>query len=124
LGVSYVIMIIVSAGTAPDQQRSILWLTGTTLILTIGELYLSPIGLSLVTKVAPARMVSMMMGVWFLSNFFGNYLSGFLGTFWEKMPRMSFFVMLTLLGLIAGAAIFALSRPVGRVVAKHEQNYT
>jgi POT family proton-dependent oligopeptide transporter len=68
-------------------------------------------------------MVSMMMGVWFLSNFFGNYLSGFLGTFWEKMPRMSFFVMLTSLGLMAGAAIFALSRPVGRVVAKHEQNY-
>jgi POT family proton-dependent oligopeptide transporter len=123
LGASYVLMIIVSSGTAPDQQRSILWLAGTTLVLTIGELYLSPIGLSLVTKVAPARMVSMMMGVWFLSNFFGNYLSGFLGTFWEKMPRMSFFVMLTSLGLMAGAAIFALSRPVGRVVAKHEQNY-
>jgi proton-dependent oligopeptide transporter, POT family len=123
LGVSYVLMIIVSSGTAPDQQRSILWLAGTTLVLTIGELYLSPIGLSLVTKVAPARMVSMMMGVWFLSNFFGNYLSGFLGTFWEKMPRMSFFVMLTLLGLIAGAAIFALSRPISKVVAKHEQNY-
>jgi POT family proton-dependent oligopeptide transporter len=121
LGISYVIMIVVSAGTAPQQQRSVLWLAGTTLVLTIGELYLSPIGLSLVTKVAPARMVSMMMGVWFLSNFFGNYLSGFLGTFWDKMPRMSFFVMLTLLGLLAGAAIFALSRPIGRVDAKHEQ---
>ncbi len=121
LGVSYVIMIVVSVDTAPDQQRSILWLAGTTLVLTIGELYLSPIGLSLVTKVAPARMVSMMMGVWFLSNFFGNYMSGFLGTFWEKMPRTSFFIMLTLLGLMAGAAIFAFNRPVGRAVAKHER---
>jgi proton-dependent oligopeptide transporter, POT family len=122
LGLSYVIMIIASSGTAPGQQRSILWLTGTTFVLTIGELYLSPIGLSLVTKIAPVRMVSMMMGVWFLSSFFGNYMSGFLGTFWEKMPKMSFFLMLTILGLMAGFAILALSRPVGKVIANHEQN--
>jgi proton-dependent oligopeptide transporter, POT family len=121
LGISYVIMIIASAGTAPDERRSILWLLGTTLVLTVGELYLSPIGLSFVTKVAPARMVSMMMGIWFLSNFFGNYLSGFLGTFWEKMPKMSFFMMLTAMGVLAGVALLALSRAVGRILAKHEQ---
>jgi proton-dependent oligopeptide transporter, POT family len=123
LGVSYIIMIIVSAGTAPDQLRSILWLAGTTVVLTIGELYLSPIGLSFVTKVAPARMVSMMMGVWFLSSFFGNYLSGYLGTYWEKMPKMSFFTMLTLIGVLTGIILLVLSRPVGKIVAKHEQNY-
>jgi proton-dependent oligopeptide transporter, POT family len=123
LGISYVIMIIASASAAPGQQRSILWLAGTTFILTIGELYLSPIGLSLVTKIAPVRMVSMMMGVWFLSSFFGNYMSGFLGTYWEKMPRMSFFMMLTIMSLLAGFAILALSRPFGKVVAKHEQSY-
>ena len=50
------------AGGAP--QASWLWLFAYFVVLTIGELYLSPIGLSLVTKVAPARMVSMMMGVW------------------------------------------------------------
>jgi POT family proton-dependent oligopeptide transporter len=104
----------------PEDRRSVLWLAGTTFVLTIGELYLSPIGLSFVTKVAPARMVSMMMGVWFLSSFFGNYLSGYLGTFWETMPRTSYFLMLTLLGLGAGFAIWALSRPIQRVVAKHD----
>jgi POT family proton-dependent oligopeptide transporter len=89
-------------------------------VLTIGELYLSPIGLSLVTKVAPQRIVSMMMGVWFLSSFFGNYFAGFLGTYWERMPRQTYFMMLTLLGVGAGVAIFALSRPVNKIISKHE----
>jgi len=120
LGLSYIIMILASRGMAPDVRRSVLWLTGTTFVLTIGELYLSPIGLSLVTKVAPARMVSMMMGVWFLSSFFGNYLSGYLGTFWEKMPREGFFLMLTVLGLAAGCAMYVLGRPLNKVVARHE----
>jgi proton-dependent oligopeptide transporter, POT family len=106
---------------APDIRRSVLWLVGTTFVITIGELYLSPIGLSLVTKVAPARMVSMMMGVWFLSSFFGNYLSGYLGTFWEKMPRSNFFLMLTALGVGSGIAMYALGRPLGRIVARHEK---
>ena len=68
------------------------------------------------TKVAPARIVSMMMGVWFLSSFFGNYLSGYLGTFWEKMPHTNFFLMLTVLGLSAGFAILAFSKPIRKVV--------
>ncbi len=121
LGLSFVIMIIGSQGMAPEDRRSVMWLVGTTLVLTVGELYLSPIGLSLVTKVAPARIVSMMMGVWFLSSFFGNYLSGFLGTFWEKMPRTVFFMMLTILGVAAGLAIWALSRPLKAIVSPHER---
>jgi len=58
---------------------------------------LSPVALSLVTKLAPVRMVSMLMGMWFLSNFAGNYLAGYLGTFWERMPKQTFFIMLSLL---------------------------
>ena len=121
LGLSFIIMIIAVQGLEPDQRRSVLWLLSTTFVLTIGELYLSPIGLSLVTKVAPQRIVSMMMGVWFLSSFFGNYFSGFLGTYWEKMPREMFFTMLTLLGVGAGVAMFILSRPVNRIISKHER---
>jgi proton-dependent oligopeptide transporter, POT family len=75
-------------------------------------MYLSPIGLSLVVKVAPARLVSMLMGMWYMSNFFGNYLSGHIGSFYEKMSRESFFLMLAALGVIAGIAIFALSKPL------------
>jgi len=91
-------------------------LVGCTLLYTVGELYLSPIGLSLVTKIAPGRLVSMLMGVWFLSSFFGNYLTGYLGTYYEKMPRDSYFLMLTILAVVTGLAIFALNRPLKRAI--------
>ena len=52
------------------------------------------------------------MGMWFLSNFIGNYLTGYLGTFYEKMPRDAFFVMLGGIALAAGLAIFALGKPL------------
>ena len=90
--------------------------------LTIGELYLSPIGLSFVTKVAPMRIVSMMMGVWFLANFIGNYMTGYLGTFYEKMPRNQFFTMLLVIGVAAGAVLFVIGRPLDRIVSKHDRH--
>jgi POT family proton-dependent oligopeptide transporter len=120
-GASYLVMILAAQGTGPEERGSVAWLVGTVLILTIGELYLSPIGLSLVTKAAPARIVSMMMGVWFLSSFFGNYFSGFLGTFWERMPREAFFLMLIGLGLCGGLAIWLIGRPLERVVAENDK---
>ena len=116
LGLGFLPLMYISAGLQPDQKISFLWLAGSTFIYTLGELYLSPIGLSLVTKVAPARIVSMMMGVWFLSNFLGNYLTGYLGTFYEKMPRQAFFSLLAALAVGAGLAIFALSKPLKNAV--------
>jgi dipeptide/tripeptide permease len=59
-----------------DGKGSLFWPIFCTLMLTVGELYLSPIGLSLVTKVSPVRIVSMMMGMWFVSSFFGNIALG------------------------------------------------
>jgi POT family proton-dependent oligopeptide transporter len=112
-------MVLAAAGTEPDERRSVAWLFGTVFILTLGELYLSPIGLSLVTKVAPARIVSMMMGIWFLSSFFGNYFSGFLGTFWNRMDHETFFLMLAGLGVAGGFAIRLLGRPLERTVTVH-----
>ena len=115
LGLAFVVM-IVGAGHIGDGVGSVWWLVATTFVLTMGELYLSPIGLSLVTKVAPARIVSMMMGIWFLSSFFGNYLSGFLGTFWEKMPKESFFLMLSVLGMGTGLVMWAINAPLKRAI--------
>jgi POT family proton-dependent oligopeptide transporter len=116
LGLGFVPLMLVAKGLGDTQKISFLWLAGCTLIYTVGELYLSPIGLSLVTKVAPARLVSMLMGVWFLSNFLGNYLTGFLGAYYEKMPRDAFFMMLTILAVLTGAALFALNRPLKRAL--------
>jgi POT family proton-dependent oligopeptide transporter len=116
LGIGFVPLMYVVHGLSDTARISFLWLTGGTLIYTIGELYLSPIGLSLVTKVSPARLVSMMMGMWFLSSFFGNYLSGYLGTYYEKMSHESFFLMLTVIGVVTGLAIFALQAPLKKAI--------
>ena len=90
---------------------------GTTLIYTMGELYLSPIGLSLVTKVSPARIVSMMMGMWFVSSFAGNYLSGSLGTLYDDMSKQAFFLMLSAIGVGTGLAMWALNKPLKKALA-------
>jgi POT family proton-dependent oligopeptide transporter len=116
LGLSFLALMLIVNGLGETARINFMWLVGCTLIYTIGELYLSPIGLSLVTKVAPARLVSMLMGMWFLSNFFGNYLAGYLGTFYEKMSHESFFLMLMTLGVAAGLAILALGKPLRRAV--------
>lgn len=117
LGISFLVMIPAAWSFNEAGKVSILWLAASTAILTIGELYLSPVGLSLVTKIAPAKLVSMMMGMWFVSSFFGNYLAGFLGMFWEKMPKEVYFLMLAALGFGAGLMMLAVLKPLKRAIA-------
>ena len=119
LGISFLPLIYITAGLGPDQRISFLWLVGGTFIYTVGELYLSPIGLSLVTKAAPARLVSMLMGMWFLSSFFGNFLSGYLGTYYEKMSHEAFFLMLMALGIASGVAIVAVRNPLRKAIGQN-----
>ena len=64
---------------APGVKVSILWLTGLYFIHTMGELMLSPIGLSLMTTLAPKQLHGMMMGMWFLASAYGQYAAGILG---------------------------------------------
>ncbi len=118
LGAAFCIMIL-AAKTIGDGRGSVLWLVATTLVLTIGELYLSPVGLSLVTKVSPPRIVSMMMGMWFLSSFAGNYLSGYLGTYYTTMPRESFFTLMAVLAIIAAIAMAAFNKPLKSALGNH-----
>ena len=108
-------MMVAAAGATVD--RSVLWLVGTTFVLTIGELYLSPIGLSLVSKVAPARMVSMLMGLWLATSFAGNLIAGWLGSFWSSMDKTTFFLMIAGIALIASAVILAFNRPLRNVIS-------
>ena len=96
---------------------SMLWLIAFNAVLTMGELYLSPVGLSLVTKLAPARMVSMLMGVWFMSQFAGNYLAGYIGHFWSLWPKGYFFLMVAGISGLAGIIILILLKPLKRAMA-------
>jgi POT family proton-dependent oligopeptide transporter len=116
LGLSFLPLIFISRGLGDTSRISFLWLVGSTFIYTLGEMYLSPIGLSLVVKISPPRMVSMLMGVWYLAVSAGNYMAGHLGTYYEKMSHPSFFLMLLAWGVAAGIAIFALQRPLKNAV--------
>jgi POT family proton-dependent oligopeptide transporter len=117
LGVALANLIMVGAvWEAAGDEASWLWLLGYFVVVTIGELYLSPIGLSLVSKVAPARMVSMLMGLWLATSFTGNFLAGWLGSFWSSMDKGMFFLMIAGIAAFAAAVIFAFNRPVERVI--------
>jgi POT family proton-dependent oligopeptide transporter len=109
MAVAYLIMIAV-AGMAQDGQKlNLIWVTSVVFLFTIGELYLSPIGQAMVAKVAPVRMVSMFMGIWYLSSFFGNYLAGFIGSFYDRMGNQSYFGIMVGMSLLA-VAMFLLPR--------------
>lgn len=116
LGVAFIVMIVADWTIPVDGKGSLLWLVACTWIFTMGELYLSPIGLSLVTKMSPARIVSMMMGVWFLSSFLGNYLSGYIGSYYNIMAKDSFFTLLMGLGIGAGIVFFLVNRSLARIL--------
>jgi POT family proton-dependent oligopeptide transporter len=118
LGAAFLILIPPARDLALNPRASLWWLAGCALVLTVGEIYFSPIGLSLVTRIAPVRIVSMMMGVWFLSSFFGNYLSGYLGTLWEKMPKENFFLLMFAMSFAAGIAFFGLLKPLKKAIGK------
>jgi proton-dependent oligopeptide transporter, POT family len=93
-------------------QASWLWLFAFFVVITVGELYLSPTSLSFVTKIAPTRVLSLMMGLWLASSFIGNLLAGYLGTFWSSISPAAFFLMLAGIAGASGVAICAMRIPL------------
>lgn len=112
MGVGFLFMVGASRESATMGKAAAWWVIMAYLFHTIGELCLSPVGLSMVTKVAPARMVSAMMGVWFLANAAANKLSGVVGGYSEQMGEFSVFLSLVAVGVVGGGLLWALS---GRV---------
>lgn len=106
------LVLVVAASVSAGAQASWLWLFLYFVVLTVGELYLSPTSLSLVTKVAPASLLSMMMGVWLATSFVGGFLAGYLGAFWSSMTKDHFFLMLAAISAGAGLIIALLIRPL------------
>jgi POT family proton-dependent oligopeptide transporter len=94
------------------------WLVASYFVSEIGELCLSPVGLSAVTKLAPVRIVGLMMGVWFLSNAFGNKLAGWAASFFSSMPLNSLFTIVTLVLVGASLVMFALVKPSRRLMGE------
>ncbi|MBL0145162.1 MAG: peptide MFS transporter [Chitinophagaceae bacterium] len=105
------------------EKASAWWLMGTYGVITIGELLLSPMGLSLVSKLSPVRITSLMMGGWFLATSIGNKLSGLLATMWDGYEhKANFFWVNFVLLLIATFIIFGMLKWLNRIMKEKGVN--
>lgn len=119
----FVVLLIASRGLpAPstltgtsDILVSPNWLIGTYLVLTIAELFLSPMGLSFVAKVAPPQYSGLMQGGWLAATAIGNLLVGVMGTFWDKLPLMTFWGVLVVCCILSAVFIFSVMKKLERV---------
>jgi proton-dependent oligopeptide transporter, POT family len=101
--------------TAIQHQVSPLWLIAAYMVISLGELMLSPMGLSLVSKVAPSRMRGLMMGGWFVATAIGNKLT-VIGVLWTKWYHSSFWLLCSLLALGMAFVLLALMRPLKKAM--------
>ena len=120
LGLGFVVMVGAGVAAGGGAQVSPWWLIVTYLLHTLGELTLSPVGLSAMTKLAPARVSSLMMGVWFLGASVGNFIAGFIASFYETMALPSFMGLVASIAIAAGVVFFFLAGPFKRMMAKAE----
>ena len=112
MGLAFLVLVPAGAMASGEGIRVSPWfLVASYFISELGELCISPVGLSAVTKLAPLRIVGLMMGVWFLSNAFGNKVAGWAAGFFSSMPLNALFGYVTVVLLIASAVMFMLIKP-------------
>jgi POT family proton-dependent oligopeptide transporter len=116
VGLAFVLLVPAGAIAQGGVRISPLWLVGVYFIEELGELCLSPVGLSVVTKLAPKQVVGLMMGVFFLSNAVGNKLAGWSAGFISTTPLPTLFGATAAVTLGAAAVMFLLIKPVERLM--------
>jgi POT family proton-dependent oligopeptide transporter len=99
----------------PTYRVSAWWLVLAYFVLSLGELMLSPMGLSLVSKVAPIRMRGLMMGGWFAATAIGNKLTG-VARYWDLWSHAYFFIVLAMMALIMAVVLLVLLRPLKKAM--------
>ena len=90
-GIGFLAMVAAALESATGAKAAMSWLVIAYFFHTTGELCISPVGLSMVTKLAPLRLASLMMGVWFLIYFVANWLAGIIGSYAESLGELSIF---------------------------------
>ena len=111
-GLAFLLLVPAGALAQGGAKVSPLWLVGAYFVEELGELSLSPVGLSIVTKLAPPRLVGFMLGVWFLSNALGNKLAGWTAGFMSSLPLPTLFGAIAVVCLVAALIMALLIRPV------------
>ena len=116
VGLGFVWLVGGANASVGGAKVGIHWLAVVYLLHTIGELCLSPVGLSSMTKLAPQRVVGMMMGVWFLASSVGNFLGGSVSGYYEKFALPTLFGVVGLSAIVMAGIMFALVRPMKRMM--------
>ncbi len=111
-GLSLIVLVPIANRTGVSPG----WLALTYLLQTVGELCLSPVGLSAMTKLAPQRIVGLVLGIWFVALSIGDYISGRLAGVYEKFPLPELFGYVGLTALVLGALMFLFLRPMRRLM--------
>jgi POT family proton-dependent oligopeptide transporter len=114
----FAILIFAAKLSMNGVRVSPVWLVVTYLLHTVGELCLSPVGLSAMTRLAPQRIVGMVLGIWFLATSLGNYLAGFAGSMYESMSLSTLFMVVTGIALVATLIMAALVGPIKRMLER------
>ena len=118
-GLSSLVMVfaIMSVPSIYTHKASPYWLALSYFIFTISEIFLSPIGLSLVSKLAPARLTALLMGGWFLSTSIGGKIAGVMTTFWNDFTdKKMFFLILVIAAFIGGILIYSRIKSLNQIV--------
>ena len=115
LALSFVLLFLAARRAAVVGRVGMSWMVAAYLLQTLGELVLAPVGLSMVTKLAPERYGSALMGVWFLSNGAGNVLAGAIGALAEGHGDAAVFGGIAIGSAVAGAVLFLLAPGLQRM---------
>ncbi len=126
LGIAYAVLTAMefSRGVGADatHQASVLWLFLFSTILTIAEICFSPLGNSFVSKFAPKKYLSVMMGVWIIATFFASKASGYIEVFVGKLGIMTIFVTFMIVSFVFAIIMFALTKPLNGLLKEHDEN--
>ncbi len=116
VGLGFVVMVIAARRASSGVQVSAAWLWITYFLHTVGELCLSPVGLSAFTKLAPARVAGLMMGVWFLSTSIGDYIGGRMASLYESWPLPSLFGAVAAFCIVLGLVLAVFVKPIKKLM--------
>jgi POT family proton-dependent oligopeptide transporter len=118
-GLSALVMVfaVMSVPSIYTHKTSPIWLWGTYFVFTISEIFLSPMGLSFVSKLAPHRLTALMMGGWFLATSIGGKLAGIMTGFWDDFTdKKIFFMILVVAAFIGGILIYTKIKSLNQIV--------
>jgi POT family proton-dependent oligopeptide transporter len=117
LGLGFAVLAWGATYTDGGNRVSVNWLLTTYFLHTVGELCLSPVGLSVVTKLSPQKLVGQMMGIWFMGTALGNLIAGLAAGFMETLPVSQLFGAVFLFTAGAGLVLALFAGPLRRLMS-------